>query len=158
MKIALFAGTFDPITKGHEYVIERATKTFDKLVVAVCVNSQKHATFSVEDRLEMITLVTKKYSNVEVLYHEGLLVDLMKQKNITYNVRGIRNNVDREYENMMQQVNYNLYNNIVTIFFPCPSEYSEISSTNARNNILDKKTLEKYLSSEVIEFIEKLKK
>ncbi len=139
MKIALFAGTFDPITKGHESVIEKAAKLFDKLVVAICVNSQKQTTFSVEDRLKMLNSVTKKYSNVEVVYHEGLLVDLMKEKNIVYNIRGIRNDTDREYENMMQGVNYNLYSNIVTIFLPCDSEYVEISSTNARKSILEKK-------------------
>ncbi len=153
MKTAIFAGSFDPITKGHESVIEKSAKMFDKLIVAICVNPEKHTLFSVEKRLKMINAVTKKYSNVEVCYHEGMLVDLMKEKGAIYNVRGVRNDTDYNYENNMHLVNSKLYKDIVTIFLPCGEEYSQISSTLVRNNIKNNQSLNHLLSSEVIAVI-----
>lgn len=153
MKTAIFAGSFDPITKGHESVIEKSAKMFDKLIVAICINPEKHTLFSVEKRLKMINAVTKKYKNVQVCYHEGMLVDLMKEKGAIYNVRGVRNDTDYNYENNMHLVNSKLYKDIVTIFLPCSEEYSQISSTLVRNKIKNGQSLDELLSSEVIQVI-----
>ena len=153
MKTAIFAGSFDPITKGHESVIEKSAKMFDKLIVAICINPEKHTLFSVEKRLKMIYAVTKKYKNVQVCYHEGMLVDLMKEKGAIYNVRGVRNDTDYNYENNMHLVNSKLYKDIVTIFLPCGEEYSQISSTLVRNKIKNGQSLDELLSSEVIQVI-----
>ncbi len=153
MKTAIFAGSFDPITKGHESVIEKSVKLFDKLIVAICVNPEKHTLFSVEKRLKMLKAVTKNYNNVEVCYHEGLLVDLMKKKGAIYNVRGVRNNSDYDYEYNMHLVNSKLYKDIVTIFIPCNEEYCDISSTIVRNRIKNLESLDKLLSTEVIDII-----
>ncbi|MBQ9782509.1 MAG: pantetheine-phosphate adenylyltransferase, partial [Clostridia bacterium] len=150
---AIFAGSFDPITKGHESVIEKSAKMFDKLIVAICINPEKHTLFSVEKRLKMINAVTKKYKNVQVCYHEGMLVDLMKEKGAIYNVRGVRNDTDYNYENNMHLVNSKLYKDIVTIFLPCSEEYSQISSTLVRNKIKNGQSLDELLSSEVIQVI-----
>ena len=157
MKKAVFAGTFDPLTLGHEKVIEKCSKLFDSVVVALCVNASKTARFSVETRLEIIKAACKKYVNVEVVYHEGYLVDLMKERGIIYTVRGVRNDSDYLYETNMHAVNKSLYSSVETIFMPCDSEFKDISSTNAKKAIENGEDLTKYLSSEVIKIISKAK-
>ena len=153
MKIGVFAGTFDPITKGHEQVIKKSVGLFDKLIVALCVNPEKHTLYSVETRLKMLKSVCEKYPSVEVVYHEGMLVDLLKQKDAVYSVRGVRNNTDYEYENNMHFVNKKLYSDIVTVYMPCDEDFLDISSTAVRESIKTGKDLTKYLSSEVLEII-----
>ena len=155
MKVGVFAGTFDPITKGHEQVIEKSVGLFDKLVVALCINEDKHTLYSVEKRLEMLNAVCKKYDNVEVCYHQGLLVDLLKEKNSVYSVRGVRNNTDYLYENNMHFVNKKLYSKIITIYLPCDEEFLNISSTAVRESIKKGEDLSYYLSSEVIDIIKR---
>ncbi len=153
MKTAIFAGSFDPITKGHESVIKKSSKLFDKLIVAICINPEKQTLFSVEKRLKMLNAVVKDYNNVEVCYHEGLLVDLMKQKGVIYTVRGVRNTTDYEYENNMHLINGKLYSDIVTIFIPCEEEIVNISSSLVRERIQNNQSLDGLLSSEVIAVI-----
>ena len=105
MKKCVFAGTFDPVTGGHEEIIKKSSELFDEVVVALCVNVTKRAMFSIEKRLEFLKAVCKKYKNVTVVYHDGLLVDLMKSVGATYNVRGLRNGKDYDYENEMNFIN-----------------------------------------------------
>ena len=155
MKRAVFAGTFDPVTKGHEKVIEKITKLFDEVYVSIGVNPQKTPIFSVEARLEMLNKVCKKYSNCKVVYHEGKLVDLMKDKDILYNIRGVRNDSDYAYENNMHFINDSLYPGIVTLFIPCEKEFVDISSTAVRNAVKNGEDLTKYLSLDVIEIVNK---
>ena len=155
MKRAVFAGTFDPVTKGHEKVIEKITKLFDEVYVSIGVNPQKTPIFSVEARLEMLNKVCKKYSNCKVVYHEGKLVDLMKDKDILYNIRGVRNDSDYAYENNMHFINDSLYPGIVTLFIPCEKEFVDISSTAVRNAVKNGEDLTKYLSQEVIKIVHK---
>ncbi len=153
MKTAIFAGSFDPITKGHENVINKSVELFDKVIVALCVNSEKQTLFSVEKRLKMLKAVTQKYKNVEVCYHQGMLVDLMKEKGIIYTIRGIRNDTDYEYENKMHLYNNSLYSDLVTIFLPCNQEFTKISSTIVREKIKNQEDLDEFLSKEVIDVI-----
>lgn len=155
MKRAVFAGTFDPVTKGHEKVIEKITKLFDEVYVSIGVNPQKTPIFSVEARLEMLNKVCKKYPNCKVVYHEGKLVDLMKDKDILYNIRGVRNDSDYAYENNMHFINDSLYPGIVTLFIPCEKEFVDISSTAVRNAVKNGEDLTKYLSLDVIKIVNK---
>ncbi len=156
MKTAIFAGTFDPVTLGHESVIEKSAKLFDEVLVAICINPQKQTLFSVEDRLKMLNCVCNKYQNVKITYHEGLLVDLMKSNKIIYNVRGVRNTTDYEYENSMHEYNSKLYPDMVTLYIPCCKKYKDVSSTAVRNIIEGKENLSGYLSKEVENIIKKL--
>ena len=155
MKNAVFAGTFDPVTKGHEAVIEKASKLFDTLTVAICINPDKKTLFSVNERIEMLKSVCAKYKNVVVTSHEGWLVDLMKQINATYNVRGVRNTTDYEYENGMHYYNENLYPEIVTLYIPCSKNLIDVSSTVVKEDIANGNYSEEYLSKSVIEIIKK---
>ena len=153
MKKAIFAGTFDPITKGHERVIEKASKLFDEVIVAVCVNPKKTSLYSKEKRLEMINMVIKKYSNVKAVVHDGLVVDLMKSEGAIYYVRGVRNNTDYLYENDMYFMNKELYPELITMYFPCEKDLLDVSSTVVRNAIYNDEDLSLYLSNEVINAI-----
>ncbi len=157
MKVGVFAGTFDPVTIGHEQIIKKAVGLFDKLIVAICINQEKDTYYSVETRLEMLKAVCEKYPNVEVVYHQGLLVDLLKEKGATYSVRGVRNNTDYLYENNMHFVNKKLYPDIVTIFIPCDENLLDVSSTAVRKAIENNVNYSECVSKEVFEIIEKLK-
>ena len=156
MKKAIFAGTFDPITKGHEKVIEKASNLFDEVIVAVCVNPNKTSLFSKETRLQMIKFVISKYKNVKAVIHDGLVVDLMKQEGAIYYVRGVRNNTDYLYENDMYFLNKDLYPELVTMYFPCEKDLLEVSSTKVRKAIKNGEDLSPYLPNEVVKFINAL--
>ena len=156
MKKAVFAGTFDPITKGHEKVIEKASNLFDEVIVAICINPKKTSLYTKEARLEMINSATKKYSNVKTVIHDGLVVDLMKEVGAIYYVRGVRNNTDYLYDNDMYFLNKDLYPELITMYFPCEKNLLEVSSTKVRNAISNGEDLSPYLSSEVINVIKKL--
>ena len=132
MRNAVFAGTFDPVTVGHEAVIKKASEAFDKLTVAICINPDKTTLYPLDMRLQALRAVCSDYKNVEVVYFEGMLVDLMRQKGAIYNVRGLRNSKDFEYENAMHEYNLKLYPELVTIYLPCSSELNSVSSTLVR--------------------------
>ena len=153
MRKAVFAGTFDPVTKGHEAVIKKAVELFDSLTVAICINPDKKAVFSVEKRLEMLNAVLSDYNNVEVVFHEGMLVDLMKEKGIKFNVRGVRNETDYAYENNMAKFNEKLYPEMVTLYFPCNDNLKEVSSTKVRSDAENGIFSLDYLSENVIKII-----
>ena len=152
-KIGVFAGTFDPITIGHEEVIKKASELFDSLVVAICINEEKHTMFGVETRLEMVKTICKKYKNCSAVYHEGMLVDLMKEIGAKYYIRGVRNIADFEYESKMHFFNKKLYKDLITIFIPCDEELSSVSSTNVRDAIKNGGDLKEFLPLEVLEII-----
>ena len=154
MKKCVFAGTFDPVTKGHEEVIAKCSELFDEVVVAICVNVNKTTMFSAEKRLDMLTLVTKKYKNVKAVYHEGLLVDLLKKEGELYNVRGLRNGSDYEYENEMNFVNSELMPEIVTLYIPCSNLNVQVSSSIVRELLKFGRSAENYVPAEIKNLLE----
>lgn len=115
-KIAVYPGSFDPITNGHVNLVERALEVFDKLVVAVAHNPNKSALFSVEERLEMIRVALKKDPRVAVASFEGLLVDFVEKQGARVIVRGLRALSDFEYEFQMTLMNRKLNRKVDTIF------------------------------------------
>ncbi len=127
-KVAVYAGSFDPLTYGHVNIIERALKIFDKVIVAVATNYQKQPLFSPEERVEMIKEVFKDEPRVEVESFEGLLVDYMKKKDIKIIIRGLRATSDFEYEYHMASMNRSLYPEVDTIFMVTAKDYFFISS------------------------------
>ena len=126
--VAIYPGSFDPITDGHLDVIERGSRLADRLVVAILRNQSKPALFTAEERLEMLREVVAPYPNVEVDSFHGLLVDYAAQKRATYILRGIRAISDYEYELQMALMNRRLRPEIETVFMMAGEAYSFISS------------------------------
>lgn len=155
MKIAVYAGTFDPVTNGHIDIVERALKLFDKVIVAVAENPEKKAFFTVGERKEMLKKCLK--GNVEIDSFNGLLVDYCKKKKANVIIRGLRAVSDFDFEFQMTIMNRNLNKNIETVFFMTDKEYFFLKSSTVRQvaklggnlnglvpNIVEKKLKEKY--------------
>lgn len=129
MRIAVYPGSFDPITNGHLDVIERAACLFDRLVVAVARNAKKHPLFTIEERLEMLREVLQPFYNVVVDSFNGLTVNYAKSIGAQVIVRGLRAISDFENEFMMALTNKKLVPSIETVFLMTRAEYSFISSS-----------------------------
>lgn len=129
MRIAVYPGSFDPVTNGHLDIIERSSRVFDKVVVGVLNNSGKNPLFSAEERVEMLKSVTGHMENVEIDSFSGLLVDFVKMKNASVIVKGLRTVGDFEYEFQMALLNKALNPEYETMFMMTDSKYSYISSS-----------------------------
>ncbi len=129
MKTAVYAGSFDPITNGHIDIIDRAGAMFDRLVVAVAVNSSKTSLFTIEERLDMLRSVLRERSNVQVDSFTGLLVDYARKVNATALVRGLRAVSDFDYEYAIFHMNSELNREVDTVFLLAGKRYSFLSST-----------------------------
>jgi len=132
MKIAIYPGTFDPITNGHIDVLERALEIFDNVIVAIAVNSSKIPLFTKEERLDILNNVLKDYPKVIVDSFDTLLMDYAKQKNATAIIRGLRAVSDFEYEFQMALMNRNIYPSASTVFLMPHEKYSFLNSTLIR--------------------------
>ena len=129
MKIAIYPGSFDPLTFGHIDVVERSARLFDRLIMAIITNPQKAPLFSVEERKDMIRdAVLAQFSNVEVDGFHGLLVDYVNRKKAQVIVRGVRAVTDFEYEFQMALMNRRLMPEIETVFMMPAENYSYLSS------------------------------
>jgi pantetheine-phosphate adenylyltransferase len=129
MKIAIYPGSFDPVTNGHVDIIERAAKLADKLVVAVIRNPEKKPGFSLEQRVGMLADSLKKYKNVVVESFDGLLVDFARRNKANIIVRGLRAVSDFDYEFQMALTNRKMAPEIETLFFMTDYKYSYLSSS-----------------------------
>ena len=129
MRIAVYPGSFDPVTLGHMDVISRSSRLFDKLIVGVLVNSSKIPLFSAEERVNMIKGVVSEYPNVEVMAFDGLLVEFARMCDATAVVRGLRAVTDFEYELQMSQTNHIIAPDIDTIFLTTNLNYAYLSSS-----------------------------
>ena len=132
MTIAIYPGSFDPVTNGHLDVIVRASKIVDRLVVGVLVNNSKKPMFTADERVEMLKAVTKDYPNVSVVAFEGLTIDFAHQMNARVIVRGLRAITDFDYELQMAQTNRVLAEDVDTMFFSTSLEYSYLSSSTVK--------------------------
>jgi pantetheine-phosphate adenylyltransferase len=131
-KIAIYPGTFDPITNGHVDVIERAARIFDKIIVIIAVNSKKETLFNQQERLALATASLKHLSNVEVITHLGLTVDIAKEKNAIAIIRGIRAVSDFEYEFQIALMNRKIQPDIYTLFMMPHEKYTYLNSSIIR--------------------------
>ena len=132
-RIALFPGSFDPITKGHSNIVERALPLFDKIVIAVGENANKKYMFSLEQRMDWIKKTFKSESNIDVVSYVGMTVDFAQKVEAKFILRGLRNPADFEFEKAIAQANREMESDIETVFLLTSSEYAYISSSIVRD-------------------------
>lgn len=161
IKKAVYAGSFDPLTNGHLWIIKEAANLFDELVVAVAENIEKEYTFSLQERKQMLENTLNIFKNVSITsFANEYLVNYANQIDAEFIVRGIRNVADYEYEKSMSYINKDINNKIKTIFFIPPREFVAISSSVVKGLIGIhgwKKVVSKYIPEEVYARICELK-
>lgn len=153
MKIAIYPGSFDPITKGHLDVLETSAGIFDKVIIAVAKNAEKKGFLTVEERVSLIKESTKHLKNVEVDSFEGLTIDYAKKRGAEILIRGLRAVSDFEYEMQLSQTNSALASEIQTVFLITKPEYNFISSSTVREILLNNGDISKFVPAPVFEYL-----
>jgi pantetheine-phosphate adenylyltransferase len=148
-KIAVFPGSFDPFTIGHEAIIRRAMSIFDEIIVAVGANALKRNFYSLETRKEMINKVFEDEPRVRVDNYEGLTVDFCKKNGAGYLLRGLRTSADFEFERAIGQVNRSMAPEIETVFLLTVPEHSFINSTIVRDIIRSRGDASKFVPAAI---------
>ena len=148
-RIAVFPGSFDPITKGHESIVKRAIPLFDKIIIAIGINAGKNSMFALEQRKLWIKSTFKKNPTIDVTTYTGLTVDYCKAQNANFILRGLRSCSDFDYEHSIAQMNKSLISNVETIFLLTEPEFSHISSTIVRDIIRNNGKVEQFLPNTV---------
>lgn len=134
-KTALFPGSFDPLTKGHESIIRRAVPLFDKIIVAIGINTEKAYFFPLDKRVAWIRKVFHDIPEVEVITYEGLTVDLCQKLGIRYIIRGLRTSADFEFERGIGQMNKKMLPDLETVFLLTSPEHTDLNSSIVRDII-----------------------
>lgn len=153
MKIAVCPGSFDPVTLGHVDIMKRASKLFDKVIVLVSVNAMKQASFTAEERVEMIKAVTKDIDNISVDVSDGLLADYLKNTDAIAIVKGLRAVSDFEYEFQMALANKKLYNEAETVFLTTSAENMYLSSSVVKQIASFGGDISHFVPAEILETI-----
>lgn len=152
-KIAIFPGSFDPITNGHIDIVERALPLFDEIIIAIGVNTQKKYLFPLEDRVSWIKTVFQNEPKIKVEHYSGLTINYCKQKQAQYILRGIRSSADFEYEKTIAHLNHTMQPNIETILILSKAELSSVSSTIVREIILGHGDVSKFIPQSILESV-----
>jgi pantetheine-phosphate adenylyltransferase len=155
MSIAIFPGSFDPITNGHLDIIKSGAEIFDKIIVAISFNTKKKGFLPTEIRKKLIEESVKDIPNVEVDFFEGLTVEYAQKKGASILLRGLRTSADFEYEKELSQTNSSLYQNIKTVFLITKPEFSYISSSGVRDVLLNNGDISKFVPKPVSEYYKK---
>lgn len=154
MSIAVYPGSFDPVTLGHLDIIQRTAKIMDRVVIGVLNNNSKTPLFSTEERVKMLERVTAHIPNAEVRYFEGLLVEFVKQCGANVIVRGLRAITDFEYELQMSQTNRIIAPDVDTLFLTTNLKYSYISSSIVKEIAMYQGDVSAFLPSEVVTLVQ----
>ncbi len=153
MKIALFPGSFDPVTKAHVDIVKRSLSLFDKFYIGIGVNSSKTGLLSVAKREQMLRAVFEHDPRIHVVAYEGLTVDFCKSIGAAYMIRGIRTVSDFEYEKAIAQMNHSLVPEIESIFIVSKPGYSSISSTIVREILRYNGDVSQFIPNEALAFL-----
>jgi len=148
-KVAVFPGTFDPFTVGHESVVNRALSLFDRVVVAVGMNLSKKNLFSLEQRVGMINDVFRNEKRIEVVGYEGLTVDFCNKIGAKFLLRGLRTAADFEYERAIGQINKAMKPDIETVFLLTSTEHTPVNSTIVRDILINGGDASKFIPQKI---------
>lgn len=148
-KIALFAGSFDPFTRGHEAVVEEALRLFDEVVIGVGENISKRGLLSIEQRCQLISDLYRNNSRVKVASYNTLTGDFARKMGATILVRGVRNTVDFEFERTIEATNRQLFPELTTVLLATPTEYMHISSSVVRELLAFGRSVDDYLPQNI---------
>ncbi|MCW8831015.1 MAG: pantetheine-phosphate adenylyltransferase [Gammaproteobacteria bacterium] len=151
--VAVYPGTFDPVTNGHSDLVQRASKLFDRVIVAIAANPGKTPLFNLDQRVEMVTRVLSDIPNVEVCGFSDLLVDFVQQKDANVILRGLRAVSDFEYEMQLASMNRRLDNSIETVFLTPAEETSFISASLVKEVALHGGDVSQFVHEIVVEKI-----
>ncbi len=152
MRIALFPGSFDPITVAHVDIVRRALPLFDQIVVGIGLNSSKQSFLTAEQRAEIVSAAFANDHNIKVQTYYGLTIDFAKEIGASYMVRGIRSSSDFEYERAIAQINKTMMPELETIILLSMPEYSAISSTIVRDILRNKGDVSPFVPKETLNF------
>lgn len=153
MKIAIYPGSFDPITKGHLDILKNASGIFDKVIIAVARNGEKKGFLSTEERVELIKKSIEGLENVEVDAFEGLTIEYAKKRGAEILIRGLRAVSDFEYEMQLSQTNSALCDEIKTVFLTTKPKYNFISSSTIREILQNNGDISKFVPQAVNEYL-----
>jgi len=153
MKIAIYPGSFDPITNGHLDILKSGSEIFDKVIIAVSYNINKKSFLSVEERVDLIRQSVTNFENVEVDSFEGLTVEYAKKVGASTLLRGLRTSFDFEYELQLSQTNNALYKDLKTVFLITKPEYNFISSSMVREILANKGDISKFVPTVVNDYL-----
>ena len=154
MKIAIYPGSFDPVTLGHLNIIKRAANCFDKLIVCVMVNSSKHGMFTPPERVELLRRATQRFPNVEVDYSDELLAAYVRRRGARVVVKGLRAVSDYEQEVQMAVINRKLNHNLETMFLASSEKYTYLSSTIVKEMARYGADLKEFIPREIVEDVQ----
>ena len=158
MKIAVFPGSFDPVTLGHLDLIRRATGIFERVYVCCVPNGAKHGMFTPEQRLEMLRLSVAELENVQAEAWPGLLTDYARERGARFLVRGVRNGTDFDGEYSLAQIYHGLDETLDTVLLPADPKYLHFSSTMVREMIKYHRALEEYMPPAAAKYVNQLTK
>jgi pantetheine-phosphate adenylyltransferase len=155
MTIAIFSGSFDPITNGHLDILNRASKIFDKIIIAVAYNCNKDGFIPFKERGTIISECIKDYKNVELDIYEGLTINYAKEKGAKILLRSVRNSIDLEYEKQIAQTNKELYPDIETVFLIANPQFAHISSSMVKEVFYNNGDISKFVPTPVLKYLTK---
>ena len=156
MTTAICSGSFDPITIGHLDLVERAARLFDRVILCVLVNGEKHAMFTAEERLQMAQAALAHIPNAEAVAWDGLLADFARQEGAQTLIRGVRGPVDLDWESQLAQINRDLEPELDTLFFPARPEEAHISSTLVREMLRCHQSYKSYVPAGAGEILQRI--
>jgi len=155
MKIAIYPGSFDPVTKGHLDILKNASEIFDKVIIAVAHNGEKKGFLTIDQRVRLIKESIRDFTNVEVDAFKGLTIDYAKKRGAEVLIRGLRAVSDFEYEMQLSQTNSALCDDIKTVFLTTKPEYNFISSSTIKEILNNNGDISKFVPTPVFQFLAK---
>lgn len=152
-KIAIFPGSFDPITCGHASIVRRAIPLFDKIIIAIGINALKSTYFDLDKRMKMIQAVFADCENIEVQSYTGLTIDYCKEVNAKFLLRGLRTSADFEFERSIGQINKQLNADIETVFLLTQPEHTALNSSIVRDILRNNGNVSQFVPKEALPFL-----